>query len=191
MASIYQRRLIWWIQFYHPRSGRLTRGSLETRDQARAELLRKKIEIEVQRLVPRLQAVEIPVAVLQLLGETKTVTVPPAPPSDSAENFPIQLPPASPPPKRASRVALDDALKAYIAFIKTDNAPRHIENKVSMLRRFLGSERAEQFVSADNPQLRERRLKEATNAFFTGDFLDEAVSGRSSDFTNHRTSVLR
>ncbi|MDR3405866.1 MAG: tyrosine-type recombinase/integrase [Chthoniobacter sp.] len=174
MASIYQRRHTWWVQFYHPRSGRLTRGSLETHDKARAELLRQKIEIEVHRLTPRLQAVEIPAPVRELLGEPETIGVLAARPLDSAGNFPAaQPPPASSAPTRAARAAIDEALKAYIAFIHIDNAPRHVENKLSMLRRFLGSERAEQFVAVDNPKLRERRLKEPTKAFFAGHFLDE------------------
>jgi len=42
MASIYQRRLTWRVQFYHPLTGKLTRESVDTHDPARAELLRRE-----------------------------------------------------------------------------------------------------------------------------------------------------
>jgi len=60
VASIYQRRLTWWVEFYHPLTGKPTRESLDTHDRARAELLRQRVELEVALLDPRFEAAEAP-----------------------------------------------------------------------------------------------------------------------------------
>jgi len=67
MAAKYLRRQTWWARFYHPRTGELIRGSLETSDEARAELLRRHIELLAERIKleqtlqePRFQTAEIP-----------------------------------------------------------------------------------------------------------------------------------
>ena len=59
MAAKYLRKNIWWIRFYHPRTGALMRGSLDTQDEAEAELLRERIELEAALLDPRFQAADI------------------------------------------------------------------------------------------------------------------------------------
>jgi len=53
MATINLRRQTWWIQFYHPITRKLVRESLGTPDQARADLLRQRIEPEIALLDPR------------------------------------------------------------------------------------------------------------------------------------------
>jgi hypothetical protein len=50
MASKFLRRQKWWIKLRHPLSGRTIRESLETDDEARAELLRQRLEIEAELL---------------------------------------------------------------------------------------------------------------------------------------------
>ncbi len=52
MASKYQCRQQWWVKFRDPRTGTLIRESLETTDEARAELLRQRLDLEVALLEP-------------------------------------------------------------------------------------------------------------------------------------------
>lgn len=59
----------------------------------------------------------------------------------------------------AQRVRVDEAVIAYINFIRIDNAPRHVENKISMLRRFIGSERTEKIAQSAKPAPVARRFK--------------------------------
>lgn len=168
MASIFQRRNTWWVKFRHPATGLRIRESLETHDQARAELLRQRVELESALLDPRFQAAELPAALLTVLGMAQKVQSPP----EAAAALPIaeQTPAPTAPVKR---VLLDDALKAYLDFVRTENAARHVGNKLSMLRRFLGTERTEQFSGEDAPALRQRRLQNCIRPFFRGEFLDE------------------
>jgi hypothetical protein len=187
MAAKYLRKQTWWLRFYHPLTRGLVRESLGTADEARAELLRQRVELEAALLDPRFQAAALPDNLRRALGddaaaaspagvgEAKTGTETLDPPSHAAC-------PALPPPAPASRVPLDDALRGYFDFIRTDNAPRHVENKLSMLRRFLGVRRAEQFVPDGDAEGRARRLKNPGEAFFTGTFLDELTSARLQDF---------
>lgn len=63
MAAIYQRKMTWWVRFYHPRTRELIRESLGTHDAAKAELLRERIELETALLEPRFQAADIPAAI--------------------------------------------------------------------------------------------------------------------------------
>jgi site-specific recombinase XerD len=71
---------------------------------------------------------------------------------------------------------VDEAIASYLRFIKTENAPMHIANKVSILRRFIGAERLEK---AGGPvKTRRRRLGNNEHVpdplpFFTGTYLDE------------------
>jgi hypothetical protein len=68
---------------------------------------------------------------------------------------------------------LDEALRAYIDSISEKNTPHHAENKLSMLRRFIGTGRVEQFVRNDTPRRKAHRMLRASPAFFTGEFVDE------------------
>ena len=60
MASKFMRRRTWWVKFQHPVTGVRIRESLETHDPARAELLRRRIELEVELSDPRFRAADIP-----------------------------------------------------------------------------------------------------------------------------------
>lgn len=59
MASIYYRGKppggCWWVQYYHPRSGELSRFSLLTGDRYAAEVIRRRVELEVELRRPELQ----------------------------------------------------------------------------------------------------------------------------------------
>jgi hypothetical protein len=67
MASKFVRGQKWWIKCRHSATGQLIRGSLETSDEARAELLRERITLEMQLLEPRFQAAEIPESLRNVL----------------------------------------------------------------------------------------------------------------------------
>ena len=169
MAAKYLRRQTWWVRFYHPITRELVRVSLETHDEARAELLRQRVELESELLDPRFQAAELPSDLIVALGLSQSTVEPSAPPTAPA------IVEQATPTATAKRARLDDALTAYLGFIRSENAARHVENKLSMLRRFLGVERTEQFSRDDSPNLRQRRLKNGHKPFFEGEFLDEVT----------------
>lgn len=105
------RRKTWWIKFQHPATGEILRESLATHDAARAELLQERLEREIALLDPRVQAVEVPEAVRRLV---------PAQASVALAVRPIIRPAMQP---TAARVPFDEAITAYLAFIRTENAP--------------------------------------------------------------------
>ena len=76
-------------------------------------------------------------------------------------------------------------MAAYLRFISAENAPLHIANKVSILRRFIGASRVEK---AGGPvKTKRRRLKNGEVApdpapFFTGEHLDEITPVLVQDF---------
>ena len=70
MASKFLRRQTWWLKLRHPVTGQLIRHSLDTADSARAELLRKRIEVEVVLLQPCFQSVELAPQLRSALGLT-------------------------------------------------------------------------------------------------------------------------
>ena len=82
MASIYYRGKApagcWWIQFYHPRTGELSRFSLATGDRYAAEVIQRRVEHEVELRRPELQLVEIPPPLTECL-ELASKTAPTAP----------------------------------------------------------------------------------------------------------------
>ena len=167
-------------RYYDPRTRDLVRESLGTADEARAELLRQRVELEAALLDPRFQAVEMPDNVRRVLSLASS----PAGTEDASPGvLSLEVVSASPAPAlKVARVPLDDALRGYFDFIRTDNAARHVENKLSMLRRFLGGIRAEEFVHNDDSAARARRLKNAVIPFFTGTFLDEITPPLLQDF---------
>ncbi len=181
MASKFQRRQKWWIKFRHPVTGQRIRESLDTGDEARAELLRQRLDLEVALLEPRFQAAEFPNAILLALGTGAARTEP----------VPAAVPPATAQPVSAAvavphkRATLDEALAAYLRYIAAQNAPHHVANKVSILRRFLGTERVEK---AGGPvKTKRRRLGNDEVApdpapFFTGTHLDEITPALVQDF---------
>ena len=76
MASKFLRRQTWWLNLRHPVTGQVIRHSLETADSARAELLRKRIEIEVALLQPCFQSVGLASQLRSVLGLTVGGTTP-------------------------------------------------------------------------------------------------------------------
>jgi len=179
MAAKYLRRQTWWIRFYHPHSGELVRASLDTHDEARAELLRQRVELETTLLKaaealrqPRFKAAEMPAPVGAALG---SVAPPPPPQAGSQDEMPAR--PQAAPAKTRRRTPVNEALKAYMTHIRSENAPLHVENKVSMLRRFVGAERVEEVMGYKAPAGRA-----ASAPFFRGRFLDEITPALLQEF---------
>lgn len=186
MASKFQRRQQWWVKFRDPRTGELVRESLETTDEARAELLRQRLDLEVALLEPRFQAAEIPQRLRERLGVATgelvaSATLTTAEPALMASPIPAIAMAFAP----RTRTPIEDAVKAYLRFIKSENAPLHFANKVSILRRFIGIPRMEK---AGGPiKMKRRRTKNGGHVpdpppFFTGDFLDEITPSLVQEF---------
>ena len=174
MASKYQRRQQWWTKFRHPVTGTLIRESLETTDEARAELLRQRLDLEVALREPRFQAAEMPQRIRDALfmaepvdGAAAAATAGPAQRVHAGFISPGQVP---------RRTPVDEAVTAYLRYIASQNAPHHVANKISILRRFLGAARVEK---VGGPALTKRRRLENGKAtadpvpFFAGTYLDE------------------
>ena len=123
MASKFMRRRMWWVKFHHPVTGVRIRESLETHDPARAELLRQRIECEVALRDPRFGAADIPPRLRRTIDSWNHER--PASPMDAKETSPAitAAPPASAstPTSPTTRVAVDEALRGYFDFIRTDN----------------------------------------------------------------------
>ena len=164
MASKYLRRSIWWIQFYHPLTRALIRESLDTHDEARAELIRERVDHEVALMDPRFQAVDIPSGI-RALAQGQYVSNPP--PAPAASVLPAYAPHAASKP----RTGIDTALKAYIDFIRIENASHHVAGKLSMMRRFFGSERVKALAGQRSPG--NKKPLGVVPAFFKGGFVDE------------------
>ena len=198
---------------------------METPDEARAELIRQRVELEAELLQPRFQVAEMPLNVRRAAAELKVAdgfkvgllrsaskeegswicmaiddkgrplnpsaaepaTVAPA----ATQSAPPTISAQPAPQMKKPRVRLDEALRGYFAFIQTDNAARHVGNKLSMLRRFLGGHRAEQFADDDDAVARARRLKNAAKPFFAGEFLDELTPTLLQDFFNDLNVVKK
>jgi len=184
MAAKYLRRQTWWVRFYHPRTGALMRGSLETNDAAKAELLRQRVELEAALLEPRFQAADLPLAVRELVCDPSREGVPVAPlmPVTSVEASAPILPLETPMPRPVikPRTAVDDALKAYLDFIRVENSKHHVAAKLSMMRRFFGSDRVEA-VKGD-PASRGKEWAIDHPPFFTGAFVDEILPATVQSF---------
>jgi len=85
MASVYKRGKIRWIKFYPPGKSEPTRQSLGAVDPAWAELIRRKLELELHLRTPELRQVELPGKSLRLL-----VIRPPRPLRKFPRPFPFQ-----------------------------------------------------------------------------------------------------
>lgn len=185
MASKFLRRQKWWIKFRHPETGRPIRESLETEDEARAELLRQRLELEVALLDPRFRAVEIPDRLREVIGLADGAAVEAPVAQVTAPQSAVI--PIAPTPVR--RTTIEEAVATYVRFITAENAPLHVENKVSILRRFIGVERVEK--SGGPVKTKRRRQKNGEpvpdpKPFFTGKYLDEITPMLVQEFIESR-----
>ncbi|MEI6561599.1 MAG: site-specific integrase [Verrucomicrobiota bacterium] len=177
MASIFRRKLTWWVKFKHPATGKVFRESLQTQDEAKAELLCQRIALEVALQEPRFQAAQLPDSIWREIAFFDR----PREQGSELLAFPSTEAPTPHPgqaqtQKLLKRMPVEDAVKDYLNYIRADNAPRHVENKISMFRRFLGSERVEKILLT-MPTHREKKFKGVeSKAFFSGIFLDEITA---------------
>ena len=135
MGSIYKRRNSFWVKFRDPLQGQEIRQSLETQEEGVARCKLRKIELlcELRRpevvvttLPDKLQLLLLELMPKHLLPEKESLVLPAAPPSPA--------PPAEIPP-----ITIEKALSEYLAFISSENAQRTVDNKLSILRKFMGS----------------------------------------------------
>ena len=172
MASKFLRHQKWWIKFRHPVNGTLIRESLETTDEARAELLRQRVDLEVALHEPRLQSVALPQPIRERLCLRDIAFSSNEPTPDGFRLEPFTALPTSAASSTVARTTVDEAVAVYLRFIKLENAAHHVANKVSMLRRFLGAARV---AAAGGPARSSRgvRVGLQQKPFFTATFLDE------------------
>lgn len=156
MASIFQRKKTWWVKLQHPITGKGIRKSLETHDIARADLLRRKIEIEAELREPRFLAVEIPAAIMHEFNYPNAESIATSSPNCSSAVSPEPLHLSSTPHTR-----VDDAVSTYLKFIESENSPHNVRNKVSILRRFLGSTRISNIIGTGDKAQRNKSARGA------------------------------
>ncbi len=146
MAAIFLRRNVWWVRFYHPKTRILVRESLATSDHARAELLREKIEHHVALEHPRLGELPIPTPLLEFLGRDESERVAKEANHSTAsallpgaQEVEPHLPQTS---RSGGTLSIEEAVQFYLKFCEDDeNAPRQLQNKISLFRVLLGSDR--------------------------------------------------
>jgi hypothetical protein len=83
-------------------------------------------------------------------------------------------------------VPIEEAAKAFLNYISKENAPETRANKVSMLRRFLGSKRAEKVVGPSKSATRfgkhRTKLGSEADVSFRGTYLDEVSTAVMLNF---------
>ena len=114
MASIYKRGRTRWIKFQRPGDKIPCRESLGQIDTKMAELIRRRLELELSLMDPTLHSIELPSPLREQISK------PIISPGDTSAT--------------AEQVVME-----YIAFIKVDNSEHHRRNKMTHLRKFFGS----------------------------------------------------
>ncbi|WP_050025365.1 tyrosine-type recombinase/integrase [Verrucomicrobium sp. BvORR034] len=185
MASKFLRRQKWWVKFRHPRTGHLFRESLQTHDAVRAELMRARIEVQLQLLEPKFLNVELPQSLASLL-DCPAVAGSETPMLEAPLPQPTKAGPAQESPTEKPRTTVDEAVAAYLRFVRSENASAHVSNKVSIFRRFLGDKRIEAMGGPARVKNCARKASSTEGAivkpFFTGTYLDEITPALVQEF---------
>lgn len=174
MASIFYRGKApagcWWIQYYHPRTGATARFSLATGDRYTAEVIRRRVELEVDLRRPELQLQSLPICIVEDLG--------PASPASSIVGLDgMRIPPTAStesPTKLPARSTTGDLLKLYWDVIQDENVRENQSNKLSILRHFFGGT----FVA----EVTRVACRSNPPAYFTGQFVDEITAHTVREF---------
>ena len=137
MGSIYKQRNCYWAKFRDPRTGQEMRESLETQEEGVARCKLRKIELFCELRRPEVVVTTLPDKLQLLLMDLMPKHLLP-------EKEPLVLPAPPPPPSPAPSVeilpiTIENALRKYLAFISSENAQRTVDNKLSILRKFMGS----------------------------------------------------
>ena len=171
MASIYFRGKSpagsWWLQFYHPESGELLRFSLGSGDGAYADLVRRRVEIELALLDRAISSVELPPEIATAAGIQ--------PPAPIVVPAPLPEPTTSPSPAREP-LTVEAALAHYLAHVRAENDYHHVEGKISMLRQLFGS--------GLFPYKANNNRAKPLKAFFSGKTIDELTPEVVLQFLN-------
>ncbi|MEP6671048.1 MAG: tyrosine-type recombinase/integrase [Chthoniobacter sp.] len=143
-------------------------------------MLRRRLELEVALLAPRLQAADLPSGIREIVrdagGEKAQVkAIEPAPSIVRA-----QAP--APGSGEKPRAAIEAALRAYLDFIRIENARHHVAGKLSMMRRFFGSRRVE--IVTETPARAGKNSAAVHSPYFMGGFVDEITSVGVQSFMN-------
>ncbi len=130
MASVYARGKIRWVKFYPLGCSQPSRQSLGEVDPALAELIRRKLELELKLRAPELRSVALPANVTETFGDPLPATRVPQPSPVPAEAPPVATAaePVSPPSPPARKV-----LAEYLAHIEVENSEHHVKNKTGYL----------------------------------------------------------
>jgi len=175
MASIFYRGKppagCWWVQYYHPRSGEITRFSLATGDRYAAEVIRRRVELEVDLRRPELQLQFLPAPIVENLG--------PAFPTAALNGSPASQE-ASPEPAAESkpRTTTADLLRLYWHVIQEENVAEHQSNKLSILRHFFGGALVAEVTGV--------ACRSMPVACFEGQFADEITAQQVREFIASR-----
>lgn len=135
------------------------------------------MELEAALLHPRFQAAALPSAVRKLVqvGHAEPARIKPSAPAP-ATNAP---PPAT---VAAPDAKIDNALKAYLDFIRIENSPHHVAGKLSMMRRFFGTKRIDALAGLPNPRRNGQGPGEIHFPFFRGDSIRELTASLVQSF---------
>ena len=136
MASIYPRGNTHWIKYYPPGRSEPERQTLATPDPAMAQLMRRKLELEVALRQPELRGVTLPAKIWETLGES---SLPAA--SPGAVVFSVAAVPAAAASAAPASPLIEEVLFEYVAFIRVENDGNHAVNKIGHLKKFFGAAR--------------------------------------------------
>lgn len=179
MASKFMRGNTWWIKARHPVTGKMLRESLDTADRAGAELLRQRIELELALQHPLPGHLVIPPKIYTAIGASHS--------HDSTMRAAVGQAIAATP---IQRTTIEGALERYLKFIASENVKHHLQNKISMLRRFFGTARVDAVCKAALAECRPTRRSNLVAPHFAGAFIDEIDSAILQEFID-RLKVTR
>lgn len=175
MASLYPRTdsKEFWIACY-PKPGKLVRVSSGTEDRRLAERTLRKVELLLE--LERMQDVPVPEKILsQLEGIPRSTPIEPAPENDEG-------------------VALLSALRAYVTRAAAGNVHASLNNKLSQLRQFFGSELIDLIDPRPLEHRRHKRRREPIKPWFKGTSLSDITPDALLKFLldrNYGTSMKR
>jgi len=135
MASIYPRGNTHWIKYYPPGQSEPERQTLATPDPAMAELMRRKLELEVALRQPELRGIVLHAKIWETLGERCL-----SEPSPGVVPSVASIPAAGAPVDPGSPL-IEEVLFEYVAFIRVENDGDHAVNKIGHLKKFFGAAR--------------------------------------------------
>lgn len=136
-----------------------------------ADLICRRLELELQLRAPELRSIKLPERIQLLLGIPAEVEI------KSHITAVTEIPiPVSPPTGDSlpSQVLVRDVLSEYLAFIKVANSNHHRRNKTTHLRKFFGSK----LVPAEPVKIIRKKNLPDEPGVFKGSLLIEVQAGK-------------